>query len=122
VVAGALLAVCYAGFYFVFQRVVREQFDRRLGEIAAPIIFDIAGDPQDNDVDLLNLPSQYFEVLDASGAVLQRSQNLKSNLPISIGQTGFQTVRLPETGELRLTLIPFEAGSTKPPQGLSTRS
>ena len=28
--AGALLAVCYAGFYFIFQRVLRDQFDRRL--------------------------------------------------------------------------------------------
>ena len=44
--AGALLGVCYAGFYFIFQRVVRDQFDRRLSEIAAPIIVDIAGDPR----------------------------------------------------------------------------
>jgi signal transduction histidine kinase len=109
--AGALLAMCYTGFYFVFQRVVREQFDQRLTEIAAPIIFDIAGDPQDNDVDLLNFPSEYFEVLDSSGAVIQRSRTLNTNLPVSIGRMGFQTVQLPGAGEIRVTLIPFESGN-----------
>src|SRR5581483_4773184 len=48
--AGALLAICYGGFYLIFQRVLRDQFDQRLAEIAAPIIFDIQGDPEDKDV------------------------------------------------------------------------
>src|SRR6516225_6469318 len=99
-VAGALLAVCYGGFYAIFQRVLRDQFDRRLGEIAAPIIFDIAGDPEDKDVDLLDLPYQYFEVLDTSGKVLQRSRNLNADLPVST-QPGLQTVQLSGVGEVR---------------------
>src|SRR5215831_14600442 len=111
-VAGALLAVCYAGFYFIFQRVLRDQFDRRLTEIAAPIVFDIAGDPGDKDVDQLDLPYEYFEILDSSGSVLQRSRNLKTNLPVS-NQSGFQTVHLPDIGEVRVTVIPFEAGPNK---------
>ena len=108
--AGALLAVCYGGFYFVFQRVLREEFDRRLAEIAAPVILDISGDPQDDDVNQLDLPNQYFEVLDTSGAVLQRSRNLKTDLPIGT-QPALQTVRLPDVGEVRLTVIPFQAGT-----------
>jgi signal transduction histidine kinase len=111
-VAGALLAVCYGGFYFIFQRVLRDQFDRRLTEIAAPIVFDIAGDPADKDVDQLDLPYEYFEILDSSGAVLQRSRNLKAGLPIG-NQSGFQTVHLPDIGEVRLTVIPFKAGTNK---------
>src|SRR5215472_10396268 len=99
--AGALLAVCYGGFYVVFQRVLREQFDRRIAEIAAPIVLDISGDPEDKDVDQLDLPYEYFEVLDNSGAVLQRSRNLKADLPIG-NQSGFQTVHLPDIGEVRL--------------------
>jgi signal transduction histidine kinase len=107
--AGALLAVCYGGFYAIFQRVLRDQFDRRLGEIAAPIIFDIAGDPEDKDVDLLDLPYEYFEVLDTSGKVLQRSRNLSADLPIG-AQPGLRTVQLSGIGEVRLTTIPFQAG------------
>ena len=109
VTAGLLLGVSYAGLYVVFQRVVRGQFDRRITEIAAPIIADIAVDPDDKDVDLLNITDEYFEVLDSSGTVLQRSRNLHENLPVSL-QLGFQTIRLSSIGEIRASLIPYQAG------------
>jgi len=107
--AGILLAVSYAGFYFVFDRVVREQVDRRLNEVAAPIMADLAGDPADKDVDLLDIPDEYFEVLATSGTVLQRSKNLTANLPL-VPQPGLQTVRMPGPGEIRIAIIPFQAG------------
>jgi signal transduction histidine kinase len=106
---GVLLAGCYAGFYLLFERVMRDQLDRRLSEIAAPVIADLAGDPEDKDVDLLNIPDEYFEVLDLSGAVLQHSKNLHVNLPLET-RAGLQTVQLPDTGEIRVAVIPFQAG------------
>ena len=107
--AGALLAVCYAGFYLLFERVVREQLDRRLGEVAAPIIADLIVDPEDKDVDMLDIADEYFEVLDTSGAVLQRSKNLHVNLPVA-ARPGFETVYLPGEGEISLMVIPFHVG------------
>jgi signal transduction histidine kinase len=107
--AGVLLAVCYAGFYFVFERVVREQLDRRLNEVAAPIMVDLAGDPSDKDVDLLDIPGEYFEVLSTSGTVLQRSKTLAADLPL-VPQPGLQTVRMPGAGEIRVAINPFQAG------------
>lgn len=107
--AGLLLGVCYAGFYLLFQRVVREQLDARLNEIAAPVIADISGEPEDKDVDLLDIPDEYFEVLDKSGSVLQRSKNLHVNLPLD-PKPGLQTIYLPGEGEIRLSIIPFQAG------------
>jgi signal transduction histidine kinase len=107
--AGLLLGVCFAGFYLLFQRVVREQLDRRLSEIAGPVIADLSGDPEDKDVDLLDIPDEYFEVLDTSGAVLQRSKNLRANLPLAV-QEGLQTVYLPNNREIRVAVIPFQAG------------
>jgi signal transduction histidine kinase len=109
VTAGVLLGTSYVGFYLVFQRVVRSQFDRRLSEVAAPIIADLAADPEDKDVDLLNIPEQYFEVLDLSGKVLQRSVNLPANLPVT-ASVGVQTVSLPSIGDVRAAIIPFRAG------------
>jgi len=109
VTAGLLLGVSYTGLYVVFQRVVRGHFDRRITEIAAPIIADIAVDPDDKDVDLLNITDEYFEVLDSSGKVLQRSRNLHENLPVSL-QLGFQTIHLSSIGEIRASLIPYQAG------------
>ena len=107
--AGLLLAVCYAGFYFLFERAMRDQLDRRLVEVAGPIIADLSVDPEDKDVDLLNIPDEYFEVLDLSGSVLQRSKNLHSDLPVVV-QPGLQTVSLPDIGEIRVDVIPFQAG------------
>jgi signal transduction histidine kinase len=107
--AGLLLGVCYAGFYILFQRTVREQLDARLSEIAGPVIADISGEPEDKDVDLLDIPDEYFEVLDKSGNVLQRSKNLHVNLPLD-PRPGLQTVSLPGEGEIRVALIPFQAG------------
>jgi signal transduction histidine kinase len=109
VTAGLLLGVCYVGFYFLFQRVVREQLDARLQEIAGPIIADISGEPEDKDVDLLDIPDEYFEVLDKSGTVLQRSKNLHVDLPL-VAAAGLQTVFLPDQGEIRVAVIPFQAG------------
>ena len=110
VTAALLLGVSYAGLYVVFQRVVRGQFDRRLSEISKPIIADLAIDPDDKDVDLLNIPDEYFEVLNTSGTVLQRSRNLPADLPVSV-LAGFQTVRLPNIGEIRTAIISFQAGN-----------
>src|SRR5262245_53200298 len=107
--AGVLLAVSYTGFYFVFQRVVRGQFDQRLSEISTPIIADLAADPEDKDVDSLDIPEQFFEVLDSSGAVLQRSRNLRMNLPINAA-AGYETVHLPDIGEIRVAVTSFHAG------------
>src|SRR5438132_2541 len=107
--AGVLLAVCYAGFYLVFERAVREQLDRRLNEVAAPIMADLAGDPADKDVDLLDIPDEYFEVLSTSGTVLQRSKTLTANLPV-VPQPGLQTVHMPGPGEIRVAIVPFQAG------------
>jgi signal transduction histidine kinase len=109
VTAGLLLSVCYAGFYLLFERVVREQLDARLSQIAGPIIADISGEPEDKDVDLLDIPDEYFEVLDKSGTVLQRSKNLHVNLPLDVA-AGLQTVHLPDQGEIRVAIIPFQGG------------
>jgi signal transduction histidine kinase len=109
ITAGVLLAVSYAGLYVVFQRIVRGQFDRRLSEIASPIIADLSMDPDEKDVDLLNIPDEYFEVLDLSGTVLQRSRNLPEDLPVTAA-AGFQTLRMADIGEIRAAVIPFRAG------------
>jgi len=111
-VVGTLLALTFAGFYLVFERAVRGQLDRRLQEIAAPIIADLIMDPEEKDVDQLNIDQEYFEVLDASGHVSQRSKNLQSDLPLT-RQTGFQSAHIPRIGDVRIATVPFEAGGKR---------
>jgi two-component system OmpR family sensor kinase len=112
-VVGALLALSYAGFYLMFQRVVSDQLDRRLRETAAPIIADLMIDPEESDVDALDITDEYFEVLNSSGKVLQRSKNLENSLPLSMDWISpknlvYRTVQTPREGEIRVAVIPFD--------------
>src|SRR4030095_881643 len=112
-----LLIGSFVGAYLLFDRAVRSQLDRQLTETAGPIIADQIADPEERDVDQLNLPDAYFEVVDqSSGRVLQRSRNLKSDLPLLAVQSFaagpvFQTLPSEELGELRVALVPFQAGT-----------
>ncbi len=116
-VVGVLLAASYLAFYAVLSRVVRTQFDRRLLEAASPVVADIIADQDEEDVRLLNLPDEYFELLDPSGRVLVTSSNLQarpldlsaSGLPVS--QAVFRTVHERGRGLLRIALVPFQRGA-----------
>ena len=57
---GVLLAIAYVGFYLMFERVVRDQLDKRLAETAGPIIADLIADPTENDVSELDLLRSVF--------------------------------------------------------------
>ena len=108
-VVGILLALTFAGFYLVFERAIEGQLDRRLQEIAAPIIADLIMDPDEKDVDQLNIDHEYFEVLDGSGHVVQRSRNLESDLPLN-GHSGIPIGDNSEIGDVRIATVPFQAG------------
>jgi two-component system OmpR family sensor kinase len=114
-VVGVLLAGSDLILYAFLAREVHSQLDRQILETANPVVADLASDPTEQDVNQLDLPGNYFELLDASGHVLQQSQNLKrsllaiaGNLPHS--QPQFQTLRDSRYGRLRLALVPFERG------------
>lgn len=116
-VVGVLVAGSYLGFYAVLARVVHAQFDRRLLEAAGPLAVDLASDPTAQDISELNFPNEYFELLNASGRLLEHSKNLSSR-PLDLGgwrpdgsQTVFRTLDDSARGPLRLAFIPFQRGS-----------
>lgn len=115
VVVGILLAGSYFVFYSLFARQVHRQIDHQLVETAEPVAADLASDPTEKDVNQLNLPGNYFEVLSVHGRLLQRSINLAAG---SLGITGdlpasrpaFRTLYDPHYGKLRVALVPFARG------------
>lgn len=116
-VVGVLLAGSHFAIYALLSREVHVQLDRQLQGAARPIIADLVSDPNEEDVNELNLPDEYFELLDPSGRVLQRSMNLRER-PLDLGGAGpdmsrpvFRTVNDPSRGRLRLALIPFRRGT-----------
>ena len=71
--AGVLLVGSFITAYVLFERAAGSQLERQLTETAGPIIADQIADPEEKDVDQLNLPEAYFEVVEqSSGKVLQR--------------------------------------------------
>lgn len=114
---GVLLAACGLASYALLSHQVRAQLDKELVETAGPITADLAGDPDEQDVNELTIPRQYFELLDPAGQVLQRSKNLESG-PLNIGpepldprQNQFRKVHDRRYGRLRLVLVPFAQGA-----------
>jgi signal transduction histidine kinase len=116
-VVGVLLAASYVGLYIIFERAVRYEGDRRLLATATPIIADLILDPSGNDVNELNIPDEYFELLDQDGRVLQQSENLLSaGLPIDMGplnstESVFSNVADRDRGSLRIAIVPFQLGA-----------
>jgi signal transduction histidine kinase len=122
-VVGVLLVVSHVGLGVLLAREVRNQLDRQLLATARPVIADLITDPADeDDVNQLNVPDSYFELIDtASGRVLQMSQNLAGHALKLRDATGglaepaFYVVPGPgdnaPEARLRLALIPFQRGN-----------
>ena len=112
VVAG-LLAVSYLAFWALLDREVGVQLNRQLQETAGPIIADLISEPNVEDVNNLNIPEEFFELLKPDGTVLQRSKNLAAPLNLKgvdprISQPTFGVGGLEDGRHVRMALIPFQ--------------
>src|ERR1700693_536195 len=112
VVAG-LLAVSYLAFWALLSREVGAQLDRQLEETARPVIADLISEPNVEDVNNLNIPDEFFELLTPEGVVLQRSKNLSSPLNLKginprVSEPTFGAGSLDNGRHVRLALIPFQ--------------
>jgi len=118
-VVGVLLVGSDLGLGFLLAQEVRHQLDRQLLATARPVIADLITDPADeDDVDQLDVPNNYFELIDPTdGKVLQISANLNGQAfdlrgaKLMVSSPAFRVVaglnpKAPK-GRLRLALIPF---------------
>jgi len=115
-VVGVLLAASYLAFWGLLARAVHTQINRQLLETARPIIADMASEPNAKDIDRLDLPGEFFELLDQNGHVLQRSMNLAApmklnGLNLAGSQPTFGIAALENGETVRVALIPFEQGN-----------
>src|SRR5437016_1957208 len=115
-VVGVLLAGSYLAFWGLLAHAVHSQLNRQLLETARPIISDMIAEPDAQDINRLDLPDEFFELLGPNGNVLQQSKNLPApinlngmNLPTSQPAFGIATLANGET--VRLALIPFQQGT-----------
>src|SRR5216684_1344772 len=117
-VVGVLLAASYLAFWGLLAHEVSAQLNRQLQETARPILADLVAEPNSQDINRLDIAGQFFELLEPSGQVLQRSRNLDAPIALkglgtSISQPAFGFATLGTGEPVRIVLIPLQQG-TKP--------
>ena len=117
-VVGVLLGASYLAFWGLLAHEVSGQLNRQIQETARPILADFAAEPNSQDINRMDIAGQFFELLDSSGHVLQRSKNLQApidlkGIGIPVSQTRFGIATLATGESVRTALIPFQQG-TKP--------
>ena len=121
-VVGVLLIAQHLALGILLANEVRRQLDRQLLATARPVMSDLITDPADDqDVNQLDVPDGYFELLkvvQGSGTILQMSRNLHghpldtSGVNLALNGPFFRVVPGPR-GHLRMALIPFERANQK---------
>ena len=114
-VVGVLLAGSYLAFWALLARAIPAHLNRMLLETARPIISDVSSEPNARDIERLDIPGQFFELLDASGNVLQRSRNLSGpidlkGLRLHADNPVFGVGSVGKSEAVRVALIPFQQG------------
>lgn len=115
-VVGVLLAGSYLAFWMLLDHEVTVQLDRQLLETARPLIADIETEPNAKDVNRLDIPGEYFEVLNSDGQILQHSINLPAAINLkgvsrSVSQPTFGSASIGNDNSIRVALIPYRHGS-----------
>jgi len=111
-VVGVLLAASYLAFWVLLTREVRTQINRQLLETARPVVADLSADVTEQDVNQLDLPGEYFELLDGAGRVLQHSKNIQGQLDLeevslTARERVFGTATDSQGRSLYLAVVPF---------------
>ena len=115
-VVGVLLAASYLAFFGLLAHAVGTQLNHQLLETARPLIADIVTEPNAQDVNRLDIPGEFFELLDPTGRVLQRSTNLSSSIDLkgispSVTEPTFGIAAVGNGEPVRIALIPFGQGN-----------
>jgi two-component system OmpR family sensor kinase len=112
-VVGVLLGASYLAFFLLLSRAIPLQINRQLLETSRPLIADISAEPNAQDIDRLDIPGEFFELLDSDGHVLQKSKNL--SLPIHLqpfdssqAHPTFGVAYIGEGESVRVAVIPFQ--------------
>jgi signal transduction histidine kinase len=115
-VVGVLLAGSYLAFWGLLAQEVPRQLNRQLLETARPVVADITAEPNAQDVNRLDIPGEFFELLDPAGQVLQHSRNLTTPIDLkgispADSHPTFGIATIGDAQSVRVGLIPFQQAS-----------
>jgi signal transduction histidine kinase len=112
-VVSVLLGASYLAFFVLLSRTISSQLNRQLLETSRPLIADISAEPNAQDIERLDIPGEFFELLDSDGHILQKSKNL--TVPILLqpfasadAHPTFEVVDIGGGQSVRVAVIPFQ--------------
>ncbi len=103
-VVSVLLVASYLAFWGLLAHEIPSQLNHQLQETGRLLIADVAAEPEARDIERLDIPGEFFELLDANGHVLQQSRNLPASIDLkSIDPSAmFLAVAIPTFGTNRV--------------------
>lgn len=115
-VVGVLLAGSYLAFWVLLAHEIPTQLNRQLLETARPLIADIVTEPNAQDIKRLDIPGEFFELIDSTGQVLQQSKNLATPIDLrginpAVSRPTFDMAAIGNDQSVRVALVPFQQGS-----------
>ena len=117
-VVSVLLVASYLAFWGLLAHEIPSQLNHQLQETGRLLIADVAAEPEARDIERLDIPGEFFELLDANGHVLQQSRNLPapiSLLPFDLtaSHSAYQLANIGGEQSVRVAIIPFEQANQK---------
>ena len=117
-VVSVLLVASYLAFWGLLAHEIPSQLNHQLQETGRLLIADVAAEPDARDIERLDIPGEFFELLDADGHVLQQSRNLPapiSLLPLDLtaNHSAYQVADIGGEQSVRVAIIPFEQANQK---------
>src|SRR6266481_7462307 len=117
-IVSVMLAASYLAFWGLLARAIPSQLNHQLQETGRLLVADVAAEPEARDIERLDIPGEFFELLDPDGHVLQRSRNLPAPIHLkSIDPSAMHsTLQVADIGgeqSVRVAVIPFEQANQK---------
>ncbi len=117
-IVSVMLVASYLAFWGLLAHAIPTQLNHQLQETGRLLIADVAAEPEARDIERLDIPGEFFELLDPDGHVLQRSRNLPALIhlkPIdpAARHSTFQVGDIEGEQTVRVAIIPFEQGNQK---------
>jgi len=117
-VVSVLLGASYLAFWGLLAHEIPSQLNHQLQETGRLLIADVAAEPEAHDIERLDIPGEFFELLDANGHVLQQSRNLPAAINLQrIDPTAthsvYQLADIKGEQSVRVAILPFEQAGQK---------
>ena len=117
-IVSVMLVASYLAFWGLLAHEIPSQLNHQLQETGRLLIADVAAEPAARDIERLDIPGEFFELLDTSGHVIQQSKNLPSPIKLqpfdaTATHSVYQLASIGGEQSVRVAIIPFEQANEK---------